>query len=116
MFTTNDALIYKMKLISSRRCSWFLTLSSAGYLVNSMEVTMEMLLFLFLVPGRSQVIALRGSYNDGCRRKQFRSYLAETWSKLSTHRVVHMTVHIHVAKEKGTKSEPFGKKGAFADT
>jgi hypothetical protein len=27
--------------------------------------------------GRSQVIALRGSYNDGCRRQQFRWSLAE---------------------------------------
>jgi hypothetical protein len=36
-------------------------LSRAGYLVNSMEVTMEILLFLFLVSGRSQVITLRGA-------------------------------------------------------
>jgi hypothetical protein len=87
-------------------------LFQAGYLVNSMEVTMEMLLFLFLVLGRSQVIALRGSYNDGCRRQQFRWSLVETWSRLSRHRVV----HIHVMKEKRTKLEPSGKKGTFADT
>jgi hypothetical protein len=59
------------------------------------------------------VIALRGSYNDGCRRKQIRWSLAETWSRLSRHRVVYMTVHIHVTKEKRTKSEPSGKKGTF---
>jgi hypothetical protein len=35
---------------------------------------MEMLLFLFLVPGRSHVIALRGSYDDGCRRKHEEDY------------------------------------------
>jgi hypothetical protein len=35
---------------------------------------MEILLFLFLVPGRSQVIALRGSYNDGCRRQHEADY------------------------------------------
>jgi hypothetical protein len=64
--------------------------------------------------GRSQVIALRGSYNDGCRRQQIRWSLAETWSRLSRHRVVYMTVHIHVMKEKRTKSEPSGKKGTFA--
>jgi hypothetical protein len=73
-----------------------------------MEVTMEML-FLFLVLGRSQVIALRGSYNDGCRRKQFRWSLAETWSRLSRHRVV----HIHVIKDKRSKLDPSGKKGIF---
>jgi hypothetical protein len=39
------------KLISSRRC---------------------FLLFLFLVPGRSQVIALRRSHNDGHRRQTWR--------------------------------------------
>jgi hypothetical protein len=38
-----------------------LVLSRASYLVNSMEVTMEILLFLFLVPGKSQVITLRGA-------------------------------------------------------
>jgi hypothetical protein len=38
---------------------------------------MEML-FLSLVPGRSQVIALRRSYDDGCRRQLFRQFLAET--------------------------------------
>jgi hypothetical protein len=78
-----------------------------------MEVTMEMLLFLFLVPGRSQVIALRGSYNDDCRRKHIRWSLAESWSILSRHRFVYMTIHIHVIKEKGMKLEPFRKKGTF---
>jgi hypothetical protein len=70
-------------------------------------------LVVSLVPGRSQVIALRGSYNDGCRRKHIRWSLAETWSRLSRHRVVYMTVHIPVTKEKRTKSEPSGKKGTF---
>jgi hypothetical protein len=70
-------------------------------------------LVVALVPGRSQVIALRGSYNDGCRRQHIRWSLAETWSRLSRHRVVYMTVHIHVMKEKRTKSKPSGKKGTF---
>jgi hypothetical protein len=60
------------------------------------------------------VIALRGSCNDGCRRKQIRWPLDETWSRLSKHRVVYMIVHIHVMKEKRTKSEPSSKKGTFA--
>jgi hypothetical protein len=77
-----------------------------------MEVTMDMLLFLFLVLGRSQVIALGGRYNDGYMRKHFRWSLAERHSRLSIHRVV----HIHVMKEKRTKSEPFGKKSTFAYT
>jgi hypothetical protein len=51
---------------------------------------------LFLVPGRSHVIALRGSYNDGCRRQHFRWSLAKTLSRLTRHKVV----HIHVMKEK----------------
>ena len=55
------------KLISSRRC---------------------FLLFLFFVPGRPQVIALRRSHNDS-RRKQHEA-------RLSRHRVV----HIHVIKKK----------------
>jgi hypothetical protein len=38
---------------------------------------MEML-FLFLVLGRTQVIALRRRYNDGCRRQLFRQSLAKT--------------------------------------
>jgi hypothetical protein len=62
--------------------------------------------------GKSQVIALRGSYNDRCRRQLIRWSLAETWSRLSRHRVVYMTVHIHVTKR--TKSELSGKKGTFA--
>jgi hypothetical protein len=37
----------------------------------------------------------------------------ETWSKLSRHGVVDMTVYIHVPKEKRKKLEPFGKKGTF---
>jgi len=73
---------------------------------------MEMLLLLFLVLNKSQVIALRGRYNDGCKRQQFRGSLVETWSKLSRHRVV----HIHVMKEKRMKLEPFGKKGTFTNT
>jgi hypothetical protein len=73
-----------------------------------MEVTME-ILFLFLVPIKSQVIALRQSYNDDCRRKQFIWSLAETWSRLSRHRVV----HIHVIKDERSKLDPLGKKGIF---
>jgi hypothetical protein len=73
-----------------------------------MEVTMEML-FLFLVPGRSQVIALRQSYKNGCKRQLFRWSLAQTWSRLSKHRVV----HIHVIKDKRSKLDPSGKKGIF---
>jgi hypothetical protein len=38
---------------------------------------MEML-FLSLVPGSSQVIALRRSYDDSCRRQLFRQSLGET--------------------------------------
>jgi hypothetical protein len=60
------------------------------------------------------VIALRGSYNDSCKRKQIRWSLAETWSRLSKHRVVYMIVYIHVLKRKRTNLEPFGKKGTFA--
>jgi hypothetical protein len=59
------------------------------------------------------VIDLRGSYNDGCRRKHIRWSLVETWSRLSKHRVMYMTVHINVMKEKRTKSEPYDKKGTF---
>jgi hypothetical protein len=109
-----------MKLISSRRCSWLLSLSRAGYygghntrkvfLLSFVLVLFRAgyhggmignntgkVLFLFpifyscsyfliirilflsaiffviaLVLGRSQVIALRGSYSDGCKRKQIR--------------------------------------------
>ena len=46
------------------------------------------MLFLFLVPGMSRVIALRRSHNDG-HRKQHEA-------RLSRHRVV----HIHVMKKK----------------
>ena len=46
------------------------------------------MLLLFLVPSRSQVIALRRSHNEG-RRKQHEA-------RLSRHRVV----HIHVMKKK----------------
>jgi hypothetical protein len=35
------------------------------------------------------------------------------WSRLSRHRVVYMNVHIHVKKEKRTKSKPSGKKDTF---
>jgi hypothetical protein len=69
------------------------------------------MLFLFLVPSRSQGITLRGSYNDSCRRQQFRWSLAETWCRLSRHRVV----HIHVIKEKRMKLDPSGKKGILLD-
>jgi hypothetical protein len=67
-----------------------------------------------LVPGRSRVISLRGSYNGSCRRHHIRWSLVETWNRLSRHRVVYMTVHSHVMKEKRTKSKPSGKKGTFA--
>jgi hypothetical protein len=60
------------------------------------------------------VIDLRGSYKDGCRRKHIIWSLYKTWSRLSRHRVVYMTINIHVTKEKRTKSEPSGKKGTFA--
>jgi hypothetical protein len=43
----------------------------------------------------------------GCNR------LDETWSRLSIHRTVHMTIHIHVPKEKRTKSKPSRNKGRF---
>jgi hypothetical protein len=62
----------------------------------------------------SEVIALRGSYNDGCRRKHIRWSLAETWSRLSRHGVVYMNAHIHVMKEKRMNSKPSRKKGTFA--
>jgi hypothetical protein len=62
------------------------------------------------------VIALRGIYDEGCRRKHIRWSLAKTWSRISIHRVVHMTIHIHVTKEKRMKSEPSEKKGTFVDT
>jgi hypothetical protein len=39
-----------------------------------MKVTMEILFFLFLVPGRSHVIALRGRYNDDCKRQHEEDY------------------------------------------
>jgi hypothetical protein len=70
-------------------------------------------LIVSLVPSRSQVIALRGRYNDGCRRQHIIWYVANTWSRISRHRFVYMTVHIHVMKEKRTKSKPYGKKGSF---
>jgi hypothetical protein len=53
------------------------------------------LLFLFLVPGRSQVIALRRSHNDG-RRKQHEA-------RLSRHRVVH--IHVMKKKRRSTHAE-----------
>jgi hypothetical protein len=71
-------------------------------------------LVVALVAGKSQVIALRGSYNAGCRRQHIRWSLAEMWNRVSIHRAVYMTVHIHVMKEKRTKSKPSGKKGTFA--
>jgi hypothetical protein len=37
----------------------------------------------------------------------------ETWSRLSRHGVVNMTIYIHVPKEKRTKLEPYEKKGTF---
>jgi hypothetical protein len=60
------------------------------------------------------VISLRRIYNDSCRRQQIRWSLAKTWSRLSRHRVVYMTIHIHVMKEKRMKSKPYEKKGTFA--
>jgi hypothetical protein len=59
------------------------------------------------------VIALRGSYSNGCRRQRIRWSLAETWSKLSKHRVLYKIVRIHVTKEKRTKLEPSRKKATF---
>ena len=59
------------------------------------------------------MIALIGSYNDGCKRQHIIWSIAKTWSRLSKHRVVHMTVHIHVPKEKRLKLKPYGKKGTF---
>jgi hypothetical protein len=44
-------------------------------------------LFFFLVPGRSQVIALRRSHNDG-RRKQHEASIS-----------IHRVVQIHVMKK-----------------
>jgi hypothetical protein len=82
---------------------------------HSMKVTMEML-FLSLVPGRSQVIALRRSYDDGCRRQQFRWSLAKTWSRLSRHRVVYMIVHIHVTKEGGRSQNLLARRVLLQDT
>jgi hypothetical protein len=64
-----------------------------------------------LVPGRSYVIAMRRSYNDSCKRQCIRLSLAETWSRLSKHRFVYMTIHIPIMKEKRMKLEPFGKEG-----
>jgi hypothetical protein len=60
------------------------------------------------------MIAMRGIYNDDCKRQHIRWCLAETWRKLSRHKVVYMIVHIHVMKEKRTKSKPSSKKGTFA--
>jgi hypothetical protein len=60
------------------------------------------------------VIALRRSYSDDWRRQQIRWSLDETWSRLSRHRAVYMTVHIHVTKEKRDKLEPSSEKGTFA--
>jgi hypothetical protein len=74
------------------------------------------LLVVDLVSGKSQVIALRGRYNDGCRRQHIRWSLAETWSRLSRHRAEYMTIHIHVMKEKRMKSEPSSKMSTFAET
>jgi hypothetical protein len=71
-------------------------------------------LIVTLVSGRSQVIDLRGSYNDSCRRQQFRWSLVETWRRLSIHRAMYITIHIHVIKEKRTELEPSRKKGTFA--
>jgi hypothetical protein len=39
---------------------------------------MEISLFLFLVSGRSRVIALRGSYNEDYMKQEFR------WSQVKT--------------------------------
>jgi hypothetical protein len=36
-----------------------------------------------------------------------------TWSRLSRHRVLYMTVYIHVPKVKRTNLEPSGKKDTF---
>jgi hypothetical protein len=49
---------------------------------------MFLLLFLFLVPGMSHVIALRRSHDDSCWKQHE--------ARLSRHRVV----HIHVMKKK----------------
>jgi hypothetical protein len=62
---------------------------------HSMEI-----LFVSLVPGRTQVIALRRSYDDGCRRQLFRQSLA-------IHRTVYTNVHTHV-KKKTKKSISYG--------
>jgi hypothetical protein len=37
----------------------------------------------------------------------------ETWSRLSRHGVVYMTIYIHIPKAKRTKLEPSGKKDIF---
>jgi hypothetical protein len=71
-------------------------------------------LIVTLVSGRSQVIDLRGSYNDSCRRQQFRWSLVETWRRLSKHGTLHMTIHIHVPKEKRIMLKPYGNKDTFA--
>jgi hypothetical protein len=71
-------------------------------------------LLVALVPGMSQVIALRGSYNDGCRRQQFRWSLAETWSRLSRHRAVYMTIHIPCNKGEEDEVRTFWQEGYFA--
>jgi hypothetical protein len=60
------------------------------------------------------VITLRGKYNDDYRRKCIRWSLAKTWIIISRHRFVYMIIHIHVMKEKRTKSKLSGKKGTFA--
>jgi hypothetical protein len=54
---------------------------------------------------------MRGSYNDGYMRQHIRWSLAEILNKLSIHRSVYMTIHIHVMKEKRMKSKHSGKKG-----
>jgi hypothetical protein len=60
------------------------------------------------------VIALRGSYDDDFKRKHITWSLANTWNVLSKHRVVYMTIHIHVMKEKKMKPKPYGEKGTFS--
>jgi hypothetical protein len=47
-------------------------------------------LLLLLFRARSQVIYLRGRYNDSCWRKHIRWYLNDTWIRVYTHRVVYM--------------------------
>jgi hypothetical protein len=49
----------------------------------------------FLFPGRSQVIALRRSHNDSCRKQHE--------ARLSKHRVVH--IHVMHKKRRSTHAE-----------